>query len=97
MLSLKLDVHTSALNNRKNKLHEQVSRNYRSNRPEVFLGKGVLKICSKYTGELMKTQLTEDSCQSAISTKLLCSFIEIALRHGYSPVNLFAYFQYTFL
>ena len=24
---------------------------FRSSRPEVFIGKGVLKICSKFTGE----------------------------------------------
>ena len=38
---------------------------YRRSHPEVFLGKGVLKICSKFTGE--------HPCQSAISIKLLCS------------------------
>ena len=41
---------------------------YRSSRPEVFLGKGALKICSKFTGE--------HSCRNAISIKLLCNFIE---------------------
>ena len=56
----------------------------RSSRPGVFLRKGVLKICSKLTGE--------HPCRSAISIKLLYIFIEIALRHGYSPVN----FQNTF-
>ena len=35
----------------------------RSSHPEVFLGKGVLKICSQFTGET--------SCRSAISIKLL--------------------------
>ena len=35
---------------------------YRSSRPDVFLGKGVLKICSKFTGE--------HPCRSAISIKL---------------------------
>ena len=35
-----------------------------SSRPEVLLGKGVLKICSKFAGE--------HQCQSAISIKLLC-------------------------
>ena len=35
----------------------------RSSPSEVFLGKGVLKICSKFTGE--------HSCRSAISIKLL--------------------------
>ena len=36
----------------------------RSRHLEVFLGKGVLKICSKFTGE--------QPCQSATSIKLLC-------------------------
>ena len=49
---------------------------FRSSHPEVFLGKGVLKICSKFTGE--------HPCRSAIS----CTFIEIAFWHGCSPVNL---------
>ena len=42
-----------------------------SSPPEVFLGKGVLKICIKFTGE--------HSCQSVISIKLLINFIEITL------------------
>ena len=46
----------------------------------MFLKKGVLKICSKYTGE--------HQCRSVISIKLLCNFIEIVLRHECSPVNL---------
>ena len=54
--------------------------NSRSRCPEVFLGKGVLKICCKFTGE--------DPCRSVISIELLCNFIEITLRHGFSPVNL---------
>ena len=29
----------------------------------------------------------EHPCRNAISIKLLCNFIEIALRHGCSPVN----------
>ena len=37
---------------------------YRSSYPEVFLGKGVLKICSTFTGEHPR--------QSTISIKLLC-------------------------
>ena len=62
---------------------------YRNNHPEVFLGKGVLKICSKFTGE--------HPHPSAISLKLLCSFIEIGLRHGCSPVNLLHIFRTPFL
>ena len=54
---------------------------FRSIRPEVFLGKGVLKICSKFRGQHL--------CQSAISIKLLCSLP----RHGCSPVNLLHIFR----
>ena len=55
---------------------------------EVFLGKGVLRICSKFTGE--------HQCQSVISIKLLRNFIEITLRDGFSPVNLLHIFQNIF-
>ena len=52
------------------------------NRPsEVFFGKGVLKICSKFTGE--------HPCRSAI--------FEITLRHGCSPVYLLHIFWTPFL
>ena len=47
---------------------------------EVFLRKGVLKLCSEFTGE--------HPGWSAISIKLLCNSPEITLRHGCSPVNL---------
>ena len=39
-----------------------------SSSPEVPLGKSVLKICSKFT--------REHPCQSVISIKLFCNFIE---------------------
>ena len=58
------------------------------NKVEVFLGKGGLKICSKFTGE--------HPCRSVISIKLLCNFIEITLRHGCSPVNLLHIFRTPF-
>ena len=61
----------------------------RNSHPEVFLEKGVLKICSKFTGE--------HPCQSVISIKLLCNFIEITLRHGCSPVNSMHIFRTPFL
>ena len=54
----------------------------------MFLGKGALEICSKVTGE--------HSCQSAISIKLQSNFIEIALWHGCSPVNLLHIFRVPF-
>ena len=56
----------------------------RSSHSEVFLRKGVLKICSKFTGE--------HPCRSAISI----SFIEIALRHGCSPATLLHIFRTPF-
>ena len=61
----------------------------RSSRPEVFIGKDVLKICSKCTGEHL--------CRSAISVMLLCNFTEIELWHGCSPVNLNHIFRTPFL
>ena len=57
----------------------------RSSYPKVFLGKGVLKICSKFTGD--------HPCRSVISIKLQSNFNEIALRHGCSPVNLLHIFR----
>ena len=55
----------------------------------VLLVKGVMKICSKFTGE--------DPCRSVISLKLLCSFIEIILRHECSPVIMLHMFRTSFL
>ena len=57
--------------------------NDRSSPTEVFIGKGVLKMYRrtyKFIGE--------HPCRGVISIKLLCNFIEIAVRHGCSPVNL---------
>ena len=51
--------------------------------------KGVLKICSEFTGER--------PCRSAILIKLLCYFIEIIFRHGCSPINLRHIFRTFFL
>ena len=62
---------------------------YRSNHLDVLLRKGVLEICSKFT--------RGQPCRSVISIKLLCKFIKITLRHGYSPVNLLHIFRTPFL
>ena len=51
----------------------------------MFLGKGILKICSKYTGE--------HPCRSAISIKLQSSYTVNALRHERSPANLLHIFR----
>ena len=59
-----------------------------STREVVFLGKGVLKICCKFTGE--------HPCRSAISIKFQSNFIEIALWHGCSFVNLLHIFRTPF-
>ena len=61
--------------------------NYRSSHQEAFLAKGVLKLWSKFTGE--------HPCQSMISIKLLCNFIEIALQLGCFLVNLLHIFRTT--
>ena len=58
---------------------------------EVFLGEGVLKICSKFTGE--------HPCRSVYHrsvTHTLSNFIEIALWRGCSPVNLLYIFRTPF-
>ena len=52
---------------------------------ELFLGKGILKICRTFTGG--------HPCRSVISIKLQSNFIEITLRHGYSPVNFLNIFK----
>ena len=54
----------------------------------VFLGKDVLKICSKFAGK--------HPCRSVISIKLQSKFIEITLRCGCSPVNLLHIFRTPF-
>ena len=61
---------------------------YRSSRQKVFSVKGVLKICSKFTGE--------HPCRSVISIKLLSNFIEITLQYGRSPLNLLHIFRTPF-
>ena len=57
------------------KVLSHIPFDFRSSPPEVFLGKGVLKICSRFTGE--------HPCRSVVSIKLL-----ITLCHGCSPLDL---------
>ena len=54
----------------------------------MFLWKDVLKVCSRFA--------VEYPCRSAISIKLLCDFIEIALQHKCTPVNLLHIFRTPF-
>ena len=65
-----------------------LERYSKSSRPGLFLGKGALKICSKFTGER--------PYRSVISIKLLCNLIEIEIRHGCSFVNLLYIFRTPF-
>ena len=74
--------------NRKLLFEQRTITLFRSSPSEVYLRKGVLKICSKFEGE--------HPCRSAISIKLQCNFIEIALRHGCSPSNLLQIFRAAF-
>ena len=60
----------------------------RSSPLEVFIEKGILKICSKFTGEHL--------CGKAISIKLLCDFIETKLRHECLSENLLLIFRTSF-
>ena len=64
-------------------------RKFRSSPGEVFLAKGALKICSKFTGE--------HPCQSVTSIKSQSNFIEIIFWDGCSPVNLLHIFSAPFL
>ena len=61
----------------------------RSSSPEVFWRIGAIKQCSWFTGKHPR--------RSLISIKLLCSYIEIALRHGYSLVNLLFFLRTRFV
>ena len=66
----------------------QLFKRFKRSLQKVFLGKGVQKICTKFTWEHQRL--------SEISIKLLCNFIEITLRHGCSPVNLLNIFRTPF-
>ena len=57
-------------------------------RPEMFLGKGVLKICHKFT--------RKHPYRSAISKKLQSDFIKVTLQHRCSLVNLLNIFRTSF-
>ena len=94
---MKINIKLMKLRKIKTKFMESVCcklRNYnicatfRSSHPVVSLGKCVLKICSKFTGE--------HPCQSTISIKLQSNFIEIAFRYWCSPVNLLHIFRTPF-
>ena len=54
--------HFGALNQVFFGTQDKTTRNFRNSRPKVFLGKGVLKTCSKFTGE--------HPCWSVISIKV---------------------------
>ena len=76
-------------NNRSDAVQKLRFKKLRRSHPEMFFGRVALKICSKFTGE--------HPYRSPISIKLLFNFIEIALQHGCSPVNLLHIFRTPFL
>ena len=59
---------------------------FRNSHPEVFLRKGVSKICSKFTGQ--------HPCRSVVSIKLQSNFIEITLLRGCSAPNWSIFSEY---
>ena len=61
---------------------------FRSSPPELFSGKGIQKMCCKFTGE--------HRCRSVISIKLFYKFVKITLQHGCSPVTLLHIFKTSF-
>ena len=67
---------------------ERTVGSFRSSYSEVFLGKGAVKTCSKFTGE--------HPCRSVTSIKVICNIIEVTLQHGCSPVNLLHIFRVPF-
>ena len=68
---------------------EDLDWTFRGSHPEMFIGKNVLKICSKFT--------EEHPCRSVISINLQSNFIEITLWHGCSAVNLLNILRTPFL
>ena len=65
----------------------------------MLLRKGALKSCSKFPGEHPCRSTISIKLQSkkSFSVKLQSNFIETALRHGCSPVNLMHIFRIPFL
>ena len=71
------------------KIYQQDFDHNRSSLPVVLLGKGALKICSKFT--------RGHPCRSVISKKLQSNSIEITLRYECSPANLLHIFGTPYL
>ena len=84
----KSTVHGKLNSEKNNSLQLSFQLSLRRNHSKVFSYKGVQKIRSKFTGE--------NPCRSVISVKLLYKFIEIKLRHGFSPVHLMYIFRTCF-
>ena len=83
----KLDEGTKVYNIFSTLTFNVLKSSFKSSHPEGFLRKGVLKICSKLTGE--------HPYRSVISIKLLCNY-KIALRHGCCPAHLLHIFRTPF-
>ena len=72
--------HFGALNQVFFGTQDKTTRNFRNSRPKVFLGKGVLKICSKFTGE--------HPCWSVISIKVARQLATLKSFQSFSKGNL---------
>ena len=80
--SLSYDSVTQKMRHKENTDQNFLLKKIRSSRPEVFLGIGFLKICSKFTGG--------HPCRKQ------SNFIEITLRHRCSRVRLLHVFRTSF-
>ena len=87
-----MNIERQIINREKDCLQTEVSfpklSYFRGSPPEVFFGKGVVQICSKFTGE--------HPYRSVISIKLQSNSIVITLRHEYSRVNVLHNFKTHF-
>ena len=68
---------------------------WRSSHPEVFLGKGVLKICCKFTGDLQICCIFSEHL--FLRTPKACNFIKKILWHRCFPLSFAKILRTTFL
>ena len=74
-------------------LHKRCFTIFRTRPTEVFLKKS----CPKNMQQIYRRTPLPKCDFNKVALQLYCNFIEIALLHGYSPVNLLHIFRTTFL
>ena len=82
---------------KRNKAFSPVLVLFWRSRPEVFLGKGVLKIRSKFIGETPMLKCDFNKVAATLFKYCGLNFIQITLQDGCSPVNLLHMFRTSFL